>query len=186
MAPQLVNAAYWLALSLWFGGSALLLLAVPGVLATVRDADPTLPGAINVDLEGQHAALLGGGVLEALRAVLLRAALPCAVAVAATLAAEWVLLLRGGDAGPALLSQGIKTALFVAASGVLVYDWRFVGPKAAAARAAVMTAIRRPEGLDAARDGFERAHAESLLALQVGVAVLLGLVLFSGFALRPF
>src|SRR3954469_4279890 len=60
---QLVQSIYWIALSAWLGGGVFVAMAAPVIFRTVREADPTLPKVLSVNMEGQHATLLAGTIV---------------------------------------------------------------------------------------------------------------------------
>jgi hypothetical protein len=162
----LVNAAFWLGLAPWLGGVAVVLLSVPGVIRATNhdDAGP----------------LVAGQVIEALRAGLLRIALPAALFVGFAVVAGLVLGL-GRNVG----LDVIKLALFAVAAGVLVYDWFATLPALAAARTAADEVARTgdsPAAFDAAAAKFDAAHGRGLTVLQIMLAALLGLALFAALA----
>src|SRR5579859_8181711 len=120
---QFIQIAYWLALSTWFGAVLFVAVAWPVILSTVRDANPVLPTVLSVNLEGQHGALLAGTIIANVIARLSRYQFICAGALLITIAIQ--LGARWQD-----WSSGIpRLILYLAAAGLLVYDWRFIEPR---------------------------------------------------------
>ena len=170
---QAVQIAYWLALSTWFGGVLFLAAAAPVIFRTVRESDPTLPGAA---LEGEDAALLAGGIVDDLLEVLVRAELACVAVVGLAIFAQWFIADR---ANGALVPMVLRTGLFVAAAGVVLYDWRVVRPRTRRHRAAFLKLTDDPDAANVEREQFDRYHAEGVNLLLALLFLLLGMILFS-------
>ena len=58
-----VQIAFWMALSTWFGAVLFVVLAPPIILRAVRQNNPVLPTVLSVNLEGQHGTLLAGSII---------------------------------------------------------------------------------------------------------------------------
>jgi hypothetical protein len=168
-----VQIVYWLALSTWFGGVLFIALSAPVILRTVRESDPTLPTVLSVNLEGQHSTLLGGTIVSNLVAMLLRIELACAGVLVLTIVAQWAQHVQ--DWPMAL----VRTALFVAAVILVVYDWRVLWPRITQARQEYIDHADEPEVANPARTRFNRAQRETLVLLMMVVTLLLGLIIFS-------
>ena len=168
-----VQIVYWLALATWFGGVLFIALAAPIILRTVSESDPTLPTVLSVNLEGQHATLLGGMVISNLIRMLLRIEIGCAIALGITLVAQWA--MRAQDWPTELL----RTAMFVAAVVLILYDWLLVWPRITQHRQQYIDHADEPEVANPAREQFNRYQRESLLLLMFVVALLLGMIVFS-------
>ena len=176
----LIHILYWLALATWFGSAVFVVVAAPIVFRTIRDQDPTLPMVLSVNLEGQHSDLLAGSIVSNLLSALTRLAYLCAAVLAVTLLGEWVLVARGN------LPWGlplVRTALFLAALGLVLYDARVVRPKVEEARRTYVDNADEPDVANPAKDRFDHFGREALMVLQFLLFVLLGLVLFSGIGL---
>lgn len=170
---QFVQIVYWLALSTWFGGVLFIAVSAPIILRTVRESDPTLPTVLSVNLEGQHSTLLGGTIVANLIQMLLRVELACAGAVAVALAAQWAL---GVQAWPTAL---LRTACFVAAIALVIYDWRLLWPRITQTRQQYIDHADEPELANPARQQFNRYQRESMLLLMLVLTALLGVIVFS-------
>ena len=176
-----VAAIYWLALAAWFGAALFVAAAAPAVHRAVRDADPTLPTVLSVNLEGQHAALLGGRIVGDLLNVLGRVEVACGAALGLAQAAEWALFLRDDGRDPIL--PLIRTTLLLAAAAMAVYAARSVRPRAEAAREQYVENADEPDLANPALDRFEAAGRDSATALWVELAALGGLIFFTAIGL---
>jgi hypothetical protein len=170
----IVQIVYWLALATWFGGVLFIAVAAPIIFRTVRESDPTLPAVLSVNMEGQHATLLAGSIVANLLRTLLRLQLICGAAILLALIGQWALLYPAQ-----LYSLVIRTALYLAAVMLAVYDWRVVSPRIYSYRQQYIDNADEPEIANPAKEQFDRYHNESVTLLMVELAVLLGLVLFS-------
>lgn len=176
MLFQFVQIAYWLALSTWFGAVLFVALAPPVILRTMRDTKPILPNVLSVNLEGQHGTLLAGAIMGNLFAPLARLQLLCAVVLLFAIVAQWFLIdLSGADVVPPI----IRSALFVAAVVLFVYDWRVTWPKTWRYRQEYIDHADDPDVANPALDQFDRCQAESLRTLMIITSLLLGIILFS-------
>jgi hypothetical protein len=173
---QFVQIVYWLALSTWFGGVLFVAIAAPIIFRTVREGDPTLPTVLSVNLEGQHGTLLAGSIVANLLAALVRIELACAAAMGIAIVAQWFLVERGGAA---LVSAVLRTALYIAAVGIAVYDWRVLSPRIWRYRNEYIDNADNPDVANPAKEQFDRYHRESVTLLTVSLFLLLGIVLFS-------
>ena len=72
-----VQIAFWMALSTWFGAVIFVVMAPPVILRTVRKQNPLLPSVLSVNLEGQHGTLLAGSIIGELMVPLIRIELVC-------------------------------------------------------------------------------------------------------------
>jgi hypothetical protein len=173
---QFVQILYWLALSTWFGGVLFVAIAAPIIFRTVRESDPTLPTVLSVNLEGQHGTLLAGSIVANLLAALVRIELACAAAAGVAIIAQWFLVER--DGAP-LVSAVLRTALYIAAVGIALYDWRVLSPRIWRYREEYIENADNPEVANPAKEQFDRYHRESVTLLTVSLFLLLGIVLFS-------
>jgi hypothetical protein len=174
---QLIQILYWLALSTWFGGVLFVAIAAPVIFRTVREYNPTLPTVLSVNLESQHGTLLAGSIVANLLSVILRVELGCAAALLVTIAAQWFLVDLHGQA---LVVTILRTAMFVAAVGLVIYDWRVVSPKIARFRQEYIDHADEPDVANPAKEQFDRYHHESVAVLRNILFLLLGIILFSG------
>jgi hypothetical protein len=173
MLFQVVQIVYWLALSTWFGGVLFVAMAAPVIFRIIRQNEPILPTVLSVNLENQHGTLLAGSIVAELLAMLLRAELVCAAAIFISMIAQWF-LNYGNQVG-----SFVRSALFLGATGLVVYDWRFVSPRIRKYRTEYIEHADEPELANPARDQFDRYHRESVTVLTILLFLLLGMVLFS-------
>jgi hypothetical protein len=174
---QAIQIAYWLALSTWFGGVLFIAMAAPVIFRTVRDADPTLPKVLSVNLEGQHGTLLAGTIVANLLNVLLRVQLLCGAVLLVAILGQWFFIDRSPGLG--LLLPILRTAMYLAAVGLLIYDWRVVWPRIQKFRQEYIDHADEPEVANPAKEQFDRYHQESVTVLRNVLFLLLGIILFS-------
>jgi hypothetical protein len=174
---QAIQVAYWLALSTWFGGVLFIAIAAPIIFRTVRDADPTLPKVLSVNLESQHSALLAGTIVSNLLELLTRIHLLCAAVLLLAILGQWFFISRSGLE---LLFPILRSAMYVAATVLLIYDWRVVWPRITKYRQEYLDHADEPDIANPALDQFDKYHQESVTILRNMLFLLLGIVLFSG------
>lgn len=176
MLYQLVQAAYWLALSIWFGGTVFSALAASSVFRVMREQQPVLPQVLAVNLEGQHGTLLGSTLMADLLRSLGRVFLACAAVVVVCLGLHFAVAdIRGENLTAAL----VRIALATAAAGTLAYDRFSLLPSLAKHRQTYLDHADEPELANPAKDAFDREQQRSLTVLMITVSLLAGLVLFS-------
>src|SRR5438552_18168953 len=112
----LIQIAYWLALSTWFGAVLFVAIAPPIILRTVRQSNPLLPTVLSVNLEGQHGTLLAGSIVGELIQPLVKIELACAIALLLSIIGQWILL---HPAGSDLVLPILRSGMYVAATGFL-------------------------------------------------------------------
>jgi len=173
---ELLQIIYWLALSTWFGSVLFIAVAAPVIMRSVRESNPVLPSILSVNLEGQHGTLLGGGIIGNIMNVLVRVQLACAAALLLALVGHWAQLPRH-DAG--LVMQLVRNALYIAAVGLLMYQWRFLWPRMWKYRQEYIDHADEPEVANPALDHFDRLQSENAIVLVMLLAALLGIILFS-------
>jgi hypothetical protein len=174
---QAIQIAYWLALSTWFGGVLFIAIAAPIIFRTVQEADPTLPKVLSVNLEGQHATLLAGTIVANLLQILSRIQLVCAAVLLVVIIGQWFFV----DRTPRMIVMPIvRSALFLAATGMLIYDWRIVWPRIQKFRQEYIDHADEPDIANPAKEQFDRYHQESVNILRNILFCLLGMILFSG------
>jgi hypothetical protein len=173
---ELIQIIYWLSLSTWFGGVLFLTIVAPVIVRTVRENNPVLPGIVSVNLEGQHGSLLAGSIVGRIMNVLLPIELVCAGATLVGLVGQWILLPLSGRE---FILPLIRTALYLAAVGLLIYHWRIVWPKLWHFRQEYIDHADEPDVANPALDQFEKYQDESTLILRAMMFVLLGMILFS-------
>jgi hypothetical protein len=178
MLFPLIQVIYWLALATWFGGVLFIMMAAPVVFRTVKEHDPLLPHVLSVNLEGQHATLLAGTIVANLIAMLFRIELICAGVLFAMIAAQWFLIDIHNPLN--LASIAVRTALFIASTIIVIYDWRVLWPSIRKSLKTFIDHADEPEIANPARDEFHSQTRQSLTLLTILVALLLAIVLFSG------
>ena len=177
MLFHFVQILYWLALSTWFGGVLFIFIASQIIFRTVRESNPLLPTVLSVNLDGQHGTLLAGSIVANLLGTLIRVELACAAVLLVTILAQWLLI---PPTGQALVFNILRTTLFVAAVGVVVYDWRVVWPRIWKYREEYIEHADEPEVANPAKDLFDRGQRRSVALLMAVLFLLLGVILFSG------
>ena len=176
MAFPLVQTLYWIALATWFGGVLFIAIAAPVIFRTVKQHNPILPAVLSVNLEGQHGSLLAGTIVANLIATLVHVELLSAAALLVALVGQWFVTETRGDA---YLLPLLRSAMFVAALGFVLYDWRVIWPKITLFRDQYLAHADEPEVANPANDEFNRYQHESELLLRIRLALLLALILFS-------
>jgi hypothetical protein len=176
---QAIQIAYWLGLSTWFGALLFVAVAAPIVFRTVKEADPTLPKVLSVNLEGQHSTLLAGTIMANLLEVLIRLQLVCAAVLTPIILIQWFKTNVVNIYPPIL-----RSAAFVAAGVMLIYYWRVVGPRTHKYRQEYLDHADEPEVANPALDQFDRYNKESETILLILLALVLFIVLFSA-DIRP-
>jgi hypothetical protein len=176
MLFQLVQIVYWLALSTWFGSVLFIALAAPVIFRTVRDNNPILSHVLSVNLDGQHSTLLAGNIVFNLIQRLLRVELICAGLLLICLAIHpFVTDMHGDNRTGALF----RSALFIAAAMVMLYDWQFVWPKIRGSRAEYIDHADEPEIANPALDHYDHEQRKSLMLVVARIGFLLGIIMFS-------
>jgi hypothetical protein len=176
MAFSLLQIVYWIALATWFGGVLFIAIAAPIVFRTVKDNNPILPTVLSVNLEGQHGNLLAGTIVANLIAQLVKIELICAGGLLIGLIGQWTLSETAGDNW---LMPLLRTGMFVATVGFVLFDWLSLWPKINLFRDQYIAHADEPDVANPANDEFNRYQRESEMLLRIRLALLLGLVLFS-------
>jgi len=176
MPFALIQTLYWISLATWFGGVLFIAIAAPNIFRTVKDHNPILPTVLSVNLEGQHGSLLAGTIVANLIATLVHVELLSAAALLVALVGQWFVTETRGDA---YLLPLLRSAMFVAALGFVLYDWRVIWPKITLFRDQYLAHADEPEVANPANDEFNRYQHESELLLRIRLALLLALILFS-------
>jgi hypothetical protein len=174
---QFVQILYWLALSTWFGGALFVTISAAVIFRTVREYNPMLPTVLSVNLENQHATLLSSSIVANLLAMLVRIEIPCAVVLFITIGLQWLYIDRHGVP---LVEAILRSTLFVAAVGLMLYNSRIVWPKVQKFRQEYLDHADEPDVANPAIDQFERYDRESFSILRNLIFLLLGMILFSG------
>jgi hypothetical protein len=176
MAFSLLQIIYWIALSTWFGGVLFIAIAAPIIFKTVRDNNPILPTVLSVNLEGQHGSLLAGTIVANLIAHLMQIELICAAGLLIGLIGQWGL---SETSNHNWLLPMLRSAMYIAAVALVIYDWRFVWPKINHHRNQYLDHADEPEIANSANDQFNHYQRESQSLLLIRLFLLLGLILFS-------
>jgi hypothetical protein len=178
MLFQLVQTVYWLALSIWFGGAMFIGVAWQIIHKTVSDSKPVLPHVLSVNLDGKHSTLLAGAIVSNLVAALARIEVVCAAFVLAATAGQWFVI---DLADPWIkISAFVRSAMGLAATGVVIYDSWFVWPKIMKARKTFIENADDPDKANPVSEQLDQLQRDSEMLLMVLVFLLLGMVLFSG------
>ena len=179
MSPfAIIQIIYWLSLSTWFGGVLFVALAAQIIFRVVREQKPLLPMVLSVNLENQHADLLAGTIVASLLEVLGRIELACAGGMLIGLTGQWVLVLHGVPESLVLVI--LRTALWLMATWLVIYNWRVIWPHITRYRQEYIDHADEPEVANPAKEQFDKYHRESINVLTIVLLLLLGLVLFSG------
>src|SRR4051812_39986017 len=126
MAFSLLQIIYWIALATWFGGVLFIAIAAPIIFRTVKENNPILPTVLSVNLEGQHGSLLAGTIVANLISHLVQVELICAGGLLIGLVGQWFLSDTSGDNWVLPL---LRSGMYVAAVGFVLFDWRVIWPK---------------------------------------------------------
>ncbi len=177
MLLNLVQVVYWLALSTWFGGVLFIAAAAPVIFKTVKESDPLLPTVLSVNLEGQHGTLLAGTIIGNLITMLSRVELVCAGVLLLCIGAQWLLIDLNNPWNFA--STAVRSGLYLAATGIVLYDWRLLWPKIWRAREQFIEHADDPEIANPARELFHKLQRQSVTLLTLLTFLLLGMILFS-------
>jgi len=173
----LTQIFFWMALATWFGAVLFVAVAPQFIQKTVREHNPVLPTVLSVNLEGQHGTLLAGSIVAALMAPLQRLELVCAGVMLLALIGQWLILTPSG--GTDLILPILRTAMYLFATVLLIYDWRVVWPRSLKFRQEYLDHADEPEVANPALDLLEKNEAESFMILQIIMALLIGMILFS-------
>jgi hypothetical protein len=174
-AFHFVQMLFWVALSTWFGGVLFVASASRVVFQTVRETEPILPAVLSVNLEGQHGTLLAGSIMANLLSMLRPVELYCAGGLFLALVAQWLIV----DPARYWLIHAVRSALFLAAFAIVLYDWRVVAPQIRNNREEYIEHADEPEVANPAKERFDHFHKESITLLMIQVALLLGIIFFS-------
>jgi hypothetical protein len=173
----LVQIFFWMALATWFGAVLFVAVAPQIIQKTVRENNPVLPSVLSVNLEGQHGTLLAGSIVAARMAPLQKLVLACSGLLLLALVGQWLVLSPTG--GSDLLLAILRTAMYLSATVLLIYDWRIVWPRSLKFRQEYLDHADEPEIANPALDQLEKSEAESAMILQFIMAMLIGMILFS-------
>jgi hypothetical protein len=183
MLFQLVQTVYWLALSMWFGGAMFIGVAVQTIHRTVKENNPRLPHVLSANLEEQHSTLLAGTIVGNLIAALTRVEMACAAVLFLAIGSQWF-FVDLSDAWDKM-SAFVRSALFLGATIIVIYDGWFLWPRVMKSRQAFIDNADDPEKANPASERLDRLQRESEMLLMALVFLLLGIILFSGSINRP-
>lgn len=183
MLFQLVQTVYWLSLSVWFGGAMFVGVAVQAIHRTVRENDPRLPKVFSENLEGQHSTLLAGSIVGNLISTLARIEIVCAAVLVLALVSQWFLIDLNDSWVRA--SVFVRSALCLAATGVVIYNGWFLWPRILKSRQMFIDNADDPDKADVESERMDRLQRDSEMLLMILVFLLLGIILFSGSIYRP-
>jgi hypothetical protein len=177
----LIDALFWLALATWFGAVLMSAIAPHVILRSIRQADPTLPLVLSVNLNKQHSTLLAGSVVADLLQTLFRVQAASAAAFLPALVGKWFLVER---TEAKFILPLLVSALYVGAVVLLFYGWRIVWPKVMRHRETYIENADDPDVANAELDLFDRYQTEMSAIVRNSLFVLLGMLLFAA-ALPP-
>lgn len=183
-AFQLVQTLYWSGLATWFGLLIGVAIIAPVIFRVVREHDPTLPTVLSVNLDAQHSTLLSSTVVARILEHVSRVAVGCAGAVMVGLILQ-AIAIHPPAGTPSFFWLVLRIVLFVAATAVLVYDWRILGPRVLAARQEFIDHADEPDRANAAKDVFDRLSRDSVNVMFCQAVLLLGLILASANIFYP-
>jgi hypothetical protein len=95
---------------------------------------------------------------------------------------QWLIIK---PAGQALVLPLLRAGMFIAAAGLLVYDWRVVWPRIWRYRQEYLDNADNPDIANPALDQFDHYQAESIAILRNILFLLLGIILFSAAITAP-
>jgi hypothetical protein len=170
---QLIDTISWAALSTWFGGALFLAVASGVIFRVHRDADPTLPRVLSVNIDGDHASLLSAEVVSGIDRLYTLIGLVCAAVIVVAIVVRSV---AQPDGSASSLVQGLIVLL---ASIVTAYQGRSLRPRIERARLDYINHADDPEKCADARSRFNRFSREYLNVLMMLIALLLAAILFS-------
>jgi hypothetical protein len=171
-----VQILFWIALSTWFGAVLFVAVAPRIIQKTVRESNPILPTVLSVNLEGQHGTLLAGTIVAALMLPLQKLELICSGLLLLAIIGQWVVLAPTGSSSVLPI---MRTAMYFAATVLLIYDWRVVWPRILSFRQQYLDHVDEPEIANPTLDQYEKYQRESEMILQFIMGLLIGLILFS-------
>jgi molybdopterin synthase catalytic subunit/molybdopterin converting factor small subunit/GNAT superfamily N-acetyltransferase len=183
MLFQLVQTVYWLALSTWFGGAMFIGVAAQAIHRTVRENKPVLPHVLSVNLEDQHSTLLAGTIVGNLILALTKIEIICAGVLLVVIAAQWFLIDLSDSW--VKVSAFVRTALYLAATAVVIYDGWVLWPRIMKSRQAFIDDADDPDKANPINEQLEKLQRGSEMLLMILVFLLLGIILFSGNIYRP-
>jgi hypothetical protein len=173
---MLVQTVYWIALSVWFGGLLFVAVIWPVIYRTIDEADPTLPTVLSVNLEKSHGSLLSGNIMANILRLLSKIQLGCAAAMLLMLLAQWgVMDLSRQNKIHAI----IRSALFLAAAGIVIYERYVVWPKLMQHRQTYLDHADEPDIANPAKEQFDRYQGEELRLLFFQIILLSLVMMFS-------
>ena len=172
----LVQALYWLSLSTWFGAVLLSAIAPPIILRITKQADPTLPRVLSVNLDAQHSTLLASMIVGELLTTLFKLEAFCAIALLPALIAQWFYVERDGTA---IVLPILVSGLFAASVLFLLYAWRVVWARVLEHRTKYIEHADDPDVANAELDKFDRYSQELFGLIRNLLFALMGMILFS-------
>lgn len=173
---QIIQLAWWLGLSTWFGGVLFIAIAAPVIFRTIRENKPILPTVLSVNLEDQHGTLLAGTIVGNLLALLSKVQMVCAGVLTACYVLQFFVVDLSGSNLTAAIVRGIL--LFIAIA-IVIYDrWR-VWPELQLQRTTYLDNADDPDIANPARERFDLQHRLSVALLSTLLFLLLGVILFS-------
>ena len=175
-AYQVVQIVYWLILATWLGSMVFLAAAAPVVFRTARELDVRVPRYSSANLIDQQGTIVGGAIVGSLLGRLAQIQIICDIAMLPLLLAQCFV---ADFSGPQQTATLLRLALWLMASGLLFYEWRWHYPRAWQLRETYLQHADEPEIANVAKEQFDHEHHRSEVIYQAGVFVLIGMVMFS-------
>ena len=172
----LIDAIYWLTLATWFGAVLFKAIAPPVVFRSIRQADPTLPRVLSVNLNHQHSTLLAGDVVCDLVRTLARIESACAFIFLPSLLAKWFTIDLSNDR---LFVPVLVSALYLVAGCFHLYGLRSVWPRVIMHRDRYIEHADEPDVANAELDLFDRYSIEAYNVTRNLLFILIGMILLS-------
>lgn len=176
----LVQIIYWLALATWFGAVLFVAVAAPVIFRTVRESNPILPTVLSVNLEHQHSSLLAGTIVGEILNVLRRVEIVCAGALLVAMVGQWIYIFQRGPTfqDVSMLAGILRSALYLAAVALLLYDWLLLWPRIWRLRQEYIDNADTPEIANPAKEQFDSFHRHSVSLMGILLLLLLGMIVF--------
>ncbi len=173
---QLVQIIFWLALSAWFGAGLFIAIAAPIIFRTVRENKPVLPHVLSVNLEGQHATLLAGSIVEQLLSRFATVELACAAVVLVTSILDFFV---ADMHGMNLWVGVVRCLICVGGAAIVGYDRYVIWPRIAASKTEYIEHADEPDVANPAKDRFDAEHRRSVALVPIELGLLLFLIVYS-------
>lgn len=181
MLVSLLEAWYWLALAGWFACVLSSAVIPPVVFRAIREADPTLPRVLSVNLDTQHSTLLAGDVVRAILSVFFGLQTVCCAAFLPALISKWFLVDLSGQK---IFFPIIVSGLYLFSAAFMIYGRWVVWPKVLKHRKKYLDQADHPDIANAELDLFDRYSNELYSVVRNLLFATIGMLIFSA-ALPP-